>query len=99
MFTQQQIKGATKSLELFEFLQCPLQPDFDATLRTNAIKGYNVTLDDARIRWTIWGPLVIKMMGNDTRQQPPRTLLNIVAVSREFILAQKSITLSVDFFS
>ena len=38
------------------------------------------------------------MKGKDTRHQPPRKPSNIVAVSREFISAQKSITLSVDFF-
>ena len=48
--------------------------------------------------WKIWGPSVIKMKGNDTQQQPPRKPSNIVAEPREFISAQKSITLSVDFF-
>ena len=72
MFTEQQIKSSTKARELYEMLQCPSQPDFDTTLRTNAIKGCNVTLDDAQIMWKIWGPLVIKMKGNDTQQPPPR---------------------------
>ena len=98
MFTKRQIKSATKARELYEMLQCPLQPDFDTTLLTNVIKGYKITLDNARIMWKIWGPSVIKMKGNDTQQQTTRKPLNIVAVPREFISAQKSITLSVDFF-
>ena len=47
MFTERQIKSATKARELYEMLQCPSEPDFDTTLRTNAIKGCKVTLDDA----------------------------------------------------
>ena len=86
-----------KARELYEMLQCPWQPDFNTTLRTNAIKGCNITLEDAQIMWKIWGPLVIKMKGNDTQQQPPRKPLSIVAVPCEFILAQKIIMLSVDF--
>ena len=68
LFTCRQIKGATKAQELYELLQCPSEPDFDTTLRNNAIKGCKVTLEDARIMWQIWGPSVIKMKGNDTRQ-------------------------------
>ena len=98
MFTERQIKSATKARELYEMLQCPSQLDFDTTLRTNAIKGCNVMLDNARIIWKIWGPSVIKMKGNSTRQTTTRKSLNIVAVPREFISAQKSIMVSVDFF-
>ena len=87
-----------KARGLYEILQCPLQLDFKTTLRTNAIKGCNVMLDDARIMWKIWGPSVIKMKGNDTRHKTTRKLLNIVAVPREFLSAHKSITLGVDFF-
>ena len=39
MFTERQIKSASKTRELYEMLKCPSQPDFDTTLRTNAIKG------------------------------------------------------------
>ena len=98
LFTSRQIKGASKARELYELLQCPSEPDFDMTLRTNAIKGCKVTLEDAQIMWKIWGPSVIKMKGNDTRQITIRKQSNIVAVPREFLSAQKSITLSVDFF-
>ena len=49
MFTERQIKSAAKARELYEILQCPSQLDFDTTLRTNAIKGCNVTLDYAQI--------------------------------------------------
>ena len=38
------------------------------------------------------------MKGNNTQQKTARKTSNIVAVPREFISAQKSITLSVDFF-
>ena len=79
-------------------LQRPSQPDFNATLRMNAIKGCIVTLDNAQIIWKIWGPSVIKMKGNDMQQKTNRKLSNIVAVPREFLSTQKSITLSVDFF-
>jgi len=79
-------------------LQCPSQLDFDKTLQMNAIKGCRVTLDDARIMWKIWGPSVIKMKGNSTRQTTVQKLSNIVAVPREFISAQKSVTVSVNFF-
>jgi hypothetical protein len=80
MVTCQQIKGATKAPELYELLQCPSKPDFDTTLCTNSIKGCKVTLDNAHIMWKIWGPLVIKMKGNDTQQGTPRTPSNIAAV-------------------
>jgi hypothetical protein len=66
MFTSRQIKSATKARELYELLQCPSEPDFDTTLRTNVIKGCKVTLEDARIVWQIWVPSVIKMKGNNT---------------------------------
>ena len=66
MFTRRQIKCAMKARELYELLQCPSKPDFDTALRTNAIKGCKVTLEDAQIMWQIWGPSVIKMKGNDT---------------------------------
>ena len=79
-------------------LQCPSQLDFDTTLQTNAIKGCQVTLDDARIMWKIWGPSAIKMKGNSTRQKTVRKSSNIVSVPREFISAQKSVTVSADFF-
>ena len=79
-------------------LQCLSQLDFNTTLRMNTIKGCDVTLDDARIMWKIWGPLVIKTKGNSTQQTTTRKFSNIVAVPREFISAQKSITVSVDFF-
>ena len=39
MFTNRQVKSASKARELYEMLQCPSQLDFDTTLRTNAIKG------------------------------------------------------------
>ena len=58
MFTNQQIKNATKAQELYEMLQCPSQLDFDTTLRTNAIKGCRVSLEDAQVMWKIWGPSV-----------------------------------------
>ena len=48
--------------------------------------------------WKIWGPSVIKMKGNSTREKTIRKLLNIVVVPREFINAQKNVTVSVDFF-
>ena len=79
-------------------LQCPSQLDFNTTLRTNAIKGCNVMLDDAQIMWKIWGPLVIKMKGNSTRQMKTQKLSNIVAVPCEFISSQKSVTVSVNLF-
>ncbi len=80
-------------------LQCPLQLDFNTTLLTNAIKGCNTTLENARIMWKIWGPSVFKMKGNSTQQTTTRKSSNIVTVPREFLsAAQKSITLSVDFF-
>ncbi len=97
MFTNKQINSASKAQELYEMLQCPSQLDFDTTLRTNAIKGCRVTLDDARIMWKIWGPLVIKMKGNSTRQMTVQKLSNIVAVPCDFISAQKSVTVSVNF--
>ena len=68
MFTKRQIKSAKKAQELYEMLQCPSQLDFNTTLRTNAIKGCNVTLYDSRIMWKIWGPSVIKMKGNDDEE-------------------------------
>ena len=40
MFTNQQVKSASKAQESYELLQCPSQLDFDTTLRTNAIKGF-----------------------------------------------------------
>jgi hypothetical protein len=98
LFTNRQITGATKAQDIYEMLQCPLQLDFDTTLRTKATKGCDVMLGNARIMWKIWGPSVIKMKGNSTRQTTTRKLSNIVAVPREFISAQKSITVSVDFF-
>ena len=98
MFTEHQIKSATNARELYEVLQCPSQLDFNTTLRTNAIKGCNVTLDNAQIMWKIWGPSVVKMKGNYTQQKIVRKLSIIVALPHEFISAQKSITLSVDFF-
>ena len=86
-FTEQQIKSATKSQELYEMLQCPSQLDFDTNLHTNAIKGCNVTLDNAQIMWKIWGPSVIKMKGNSTQQTTTRKLLNIMAVPHEFFIS------------
>ena len=47
MLTSHQIKSVTKAQELYELLQCPSEPDFDTTLRTNVIKGCKVTLEDA----------------------------------------------------
>jgi hypothetical protein len=98
MFTNQQVKSASKARELYELLQCPSQLDFDTTLQKNAIKGCRVTLDDAKIMWKIWGPLVIEMKGNSTRKKTVQKSSNLVAVPREFISAQKSFTVSVDFF-
>jgi len=98
MFTERQIKSATKARELYEMLRCPLQLDFDTTLRTNSIKGCQVTIDDAQVMWKIWGPSVIKLKGNSTQQKTIRKLSCIVAVPQEFISAQKNVTVSVDFF-
>ena len=98
MFTDRQVKSASKAQELYEMLQCPSKMDFDTTLQTNAIKGCQVTLDDAQVMWKIWGPSVIKMKGNSTRQKTIRKSSSIVAVPREFISAQKNVTVSVDFF-
>ena len=39
MFTNQQVKIASKAHELYKLLHCPSQLDFDTTLRTNTIKG------------------------------------------------------------
>jgi hypothetical protein len=98
MFTARQVKIALKARELYEMLQCPSRADFDTTLRTNAIKGCQVTMDDTQVMWNIWGPSVIKMKGNSTRQKTIRKSSSIVTVPREFITAQKNITMSVDFF-
>ncbi len=68
------------------------------TLQTNAIRGCQVTLEDAQIMWKICGPSVIKMKGNSTREKTIRNSSNIVAVPREFINAQKNVTVSVVFF-
>ena len=69
MFTSQQVKSASKAHELYEMLQCLSRADFNTTLRTNAIKGCQVTMDDAQVMWKIWGPSVIKLKGNSTRQK------------------------------
>ena len=69
MFTKRQVENASKARELYEMLQCPSKDDFDITLRTNAIKGCRVTVEDAQIMWKIWGPSVIKMKGNSTREK------------------------------
>ena len=61
-------------------LQCPSKLDFDMTLQTNAIKGCQVTLEDAQIMWKIWGPSVIKMKGNSTQEKTIRKLSNILAL-------------------
>ena len=98
MFTARQVKSASKARELYEMLQCPSRADFDTTLRTNAIKGCQVTMDDAQVMWKIWGPSVIKLKGNSTQQKTIRKLSSIVAVPQEFISAQKNVTVSVDFF-
>ena len=50
-------------------LQCPSKLDFDMTLQTNAIRGCQVTLEDAQVMWKIWGPSVIKMKGNSTQEE------------------------------
>ena len=71
---------------------------FNTTLRTNAIKGCQVTMDDAQVMWKIWGPSVIKLKRNSKRQKTIRKSSSIVAVPREFISAQKNVTVSVDFF-
>ena len=98
MFTNWQVKSSLKARELYKMLQCPSKLDFDMTLWTNAIKGCQVTLEDAQIMWKIWGPSVIKMKGNSTQDKTIQKSLNIVAVPREFINAQKNLTVSVDFF-
>ena len=69
MFTARQVKSASKARELYEMLQCLSRADFDTTLRTNAIKGCQVTMDDAQVMWKIWGPSVIKMKGKSTQQK------------------------------
>ncbi len=98
MFTARQVKSASKARELYEMLQCPSRADFYTTLRTNAIKGCQVTMDDAQVMWKIWGPSVIKLKGNSTRQKTIQKLSSIVAVPREFISAQKNVAVSVNFF-
>jgi len=80
MFTKRQVESASKARESYEMLQCPSKQDFDMTLRTNAIKGCRVSMDDAQVMWKIWGPLVIKMKDNSTRQKTIRNSSNIVAV-------------------
>ncbi len=80
LFTSRQVKSASKVRELYEMLQCPSKLDFDMTLRTNAIKVCQVTLEDAQIMWKIWGPSVIKMKGNSTREKTIQKSSNIVAV-------------------
>ena len=55
-------------------------------------------MDDAQVMWKIWGPSVIKMKGNSTRQKTIRKSSSIVAVPQEFISAQKNVNVSVNFF-
>jgi predicted RNA-binding protein with PUA domain len=64
MFNKRQIAGATNARNTYEALLCPSIEDFEAIIGSGGIRGSNLTTDDAKISFKIFGPSVIKDKGN-----------------------------------
>jgi hypothetical protein len=98
MFNKRQIAGATKARNTYEALLCPSMEDFETIIGSGSIRGSNLTADDAKISFKIFGPSVIKDKGNRVRQSAKKSNTSIVAVSKELIEASREVTLCIDFF-
>ena len=98
MFNKRQIAGATNARNTYEALLCPSIEDFEAIIGSGGIRGSNLTTDDVKISFKIFGPSVIKDKGNRVRQPARKSNTSIVAVPRELIEANREVTLCIDFF-
>ena len=98
LFSKGQIAGATEARSTYEALLCPSVEDFGQIIGSGAIRGCKLTTDDADISFKIFGPSVIKDKGNQVRQLEKKNPTSIVAVPKEPILAQRKVTLCIDFF-
>ena len=77
-FTKRQILGAQKARNLYASLGYPSLKDFKWILQSSQIKDCPVTIQDAEVAQTIWGPSIAALKGKTTRTKPEPVLTDIV---------------------
>jgi hypothetical protein len=98
MFNKRQIAGAVQVRNLFNKLIYLSTADFQATVSTGGIPGYDVTINDAKVAEAIWGHSVLKMKGNTIRKNATQMTQSIVKVPTELIKLHQNVELAIDVF-
>jgi hypothetical protein len=98
LYTKIENDKADKAGELYELLTYPGPRDFENIVKQGHIRDCNVTADDVKRFFHIYGPHVMKGKGNAVRKVDKYQKNNIVAVPRELIKTQRNVVLSIDMF-
>ena len=95
-YTPRQVCKAKKARTLLHALGCPSIKDLRAIITSNAIKNYDVTLDDINMAETIFGPDVASIKGKTTRKKVKPVVHNLVKVPTELLNTHKNVELCMD---
>jgi hypothetical protein len=68
LFNKGQIEGALKARHLYKTLGYPSNADFEAVLRVGGISGCTVTVDNAKVAYTIWGASIPRLKCSTVRE-------------------------------
>ena len=98
LYTKKQIAGASQARNLYKNLLCPSVEDFHNIISMGQIIRWQVTVEDVKTAFKIWGPSVNKAKGNMTWRTAKASASSIVSIPKELLQAQKKVTLSIDFF-
>jgi hypothetical protein len=63
LYSKRQVARADKARSFYASLRFPSQKDFMWILKSNQIKDYPVTVEDAMVAYKIWGPSVAALKG------------------------------------
>ncbi len=98
LYSKRHVVHADKANSLYASLGFPSQKDFMWILRSNQIKDFPVTVEDAMVAYKIWGPSVAALKGKAVRKMPQPIKTDIVSIPREICELHKEVTLTINIF-
>ena len=98
LYTAREVAAANKAREVYELLIYPSMDDFINIIRFGMIRDCQISVEDVKRMFAIYGPHVIRGKGNAVTKTNKYRLNNIVAVPKELIQAQRKVVLNIDMF-
>ena len=98
MYMTREVAGANRARKVYEHLLYPGIGDFVNIIRWGWIRNCQLSLDDAKRMFAIYGTHVMRGKGTEVPKTNKYQQYNIVAVPRSLIKSHREVVLFIDMF-